>query len=79
MLDGIPRPAGDEAKAEAVERFTCELEDLPDDRCDKDETPERGSQCQAVERKIAEPAAQPVAAGLQWARRRDCAHRARAY
>jgi hypothetical protein len=32
-----------------------------------------------VECNITEPAAQPVAAGLQWARRRDCAHRARAY
>jgi hypothetical protein len=32
-----------------------------------------------VERKITEPAAKPVPAGLQWARRRDCAHRGRAY
>ena len=79
VLDRIPGPPGDEAEAEVVERGAGQREDLPDDRADEDETRERGGQRQAVERKIAEPAAQPVAAGLQRARRRSCAHRARAY
>ncbi len=42
-----------------VERRPGQREDLPDDRADEDETRERSSQCQAVERKIAEPATQP--------------------